>query len=166
MTYYIIAAFIIIFCIFTLMFMRHLKRRVKYSSSTNEDLSYMPYAEKYILTKNEYAFYRELKKITDKKNQLICPKVRLADLFDVTDRREFVKYFGKINRKHLDFLICDSKLKPLYAIELDDKSHEREDRQVSDRFKDALFDQSSLPLIHIPAAMNYEIKTIKNYLPY
>lgn len=47
----------------------------------------LPYRQRYILTSNEYFFYKELKKITDKNNLLICPKVGLKDLFLVTDKK-------------------------------------------------------------------------------
>lgn len=42
-----------------------------------------PYVKTYLLTKNEWAFYKQLKPITDKYNLHILAKVRLADLVEV-----------------------------------------------------------------------------------
>jgi len=75
------------------------------ATNSNDDI--LPYKSKYILTKNKYLFYKELKKITDRNNLLICPKVGLKDLFEVTDKANYMSWFGKIAQKHIDFLVCD-----------------------------------------------------------
>ena len=68
----------------------------------------------------------------------VFAKVRIADLFDVgktADRSEWQSAFNKINSKHVDFVLCRATdLSPLAAIELDDKSHDRADRQQRDIF--------------------------------
>ena len=67
----------------------------------------------------------------------IFSKVKLSDLF-YAKTGDFGKnrtYTNKIDRKHVDFLLCDSNtLKPILGIELDDKSHQRADRQERDNF--------------------------------
>ena len=50
------------------------KNREEITHSNN--LKEMPYKDKYILTKNEYIFYLELKKIANKIDWIICPKVK------------------------------------------------------------------------------------------
>ena len=40
--------------------------------------------------------------------------------------------------KHLDFVICNKDLAPVVAIELDDASHDAEDREERDDFVDAV----------------------------
>lgn len=106
----------------------------------------MPYKLKHILTNNEYNFYKILKPITDKHGYLICPKVGIKDIVDITSRHEYRKWFAKVSQKHIDFLICDSNLKPLFAIELDDSSHTREKAIINDTFKNNLFIDIGLPL--------------------
>jgi very-short-patch-repair endonuclease len=43
---------------------------------------------------------------------------------------------GKIQSKHVDFVICDQNLYIKAIVELDDKSHDQPDRQERDRFVD------------------------------
>src|SRR5262252_5298926 len=55
---------------------------------------------------------------------LICPKVALADLFfaNTGDHRQNRIFLNRIDRKHVDFLLCQPKtLRPVVGIELDDK---------------------------------------------
>lgn len=86
----------------------------------------------------------------------ICPKVRLGDLFFVARPNENQGYRNKIDRKHVDFLICDpTSLKPLCGVELDDSSHARRDRQERDALVDQVFRAAGLPLVRFPAKRSY-----------
>ncbi|CCY85689.1 putative uncharacterized protein [Clostridium sp. CAG:149] len=90
-----------------------------------------------------------MKREADARKLLICPKVGLKDLMDVTNRRHFFRYFGKISQKHVDFVICDRNLNVLFAVELDDRSHDTEDARKRDRFKDNAFRAAKIPLKRI-----------------
>ncbi len=100
----------------------------------------------------------------------ICSKVRLGDVFSVKidDNSKFVAYNNKINRKHVDFLLCDwATMRPLVSIELDDRSHDREDRRERDAFVDQVFAAARLPLLHVPVKRAYVIAEITEQLtPY
>jgi hypothetical protein len=83
----------------------------------------------------------------------VFAKVRLADLFEVrktSDRSAWQSAFNKINSKHVDFV----------AIELDDKSHAREDRRVRDDFLDRLFAEANLNLIRFKVQRDYRPEEI------
>ena len=80
--------------------------------------------------------------------------MRLEDFIDVT-AEEKMKYRGYIKSRHIDFLICDSKLRIFAAIELDDTSHKTSKAQSADAFKNELYRAIGLPL--------YRIKTNENY---
>jgi hypothetical protein len=89
---------------------------------------------------------------------LICPKVALADLFfaKTGDHRQNRIFLNRIDRKHVDFLLCEPKtLRPVVGIELDDKSHQRPDRRERDEFVDGVFVAAKLPLIRVPARRGY-----------
>ena len=63
---------------------------------------------------------------------------------------------NKIDCKHVDFLLCDAKtMKPIAGIELDDKSHQREDRKERDEFVEKVFQSARLPLVRFPAKFTY-----------
>ncbi len=129
------------------------RKKEKNKETPKEKLDKMPYKQKFILTKNEYAFWIELEKVAVDMKWKVCPKVGLKELFEITSKENYMNYFGRISQKHIDFLICNEKLQPVYAIELDDNSHKG--REESDRFKDEIFKLSSIPLIRIKAQKDY-----------
>lgn len=98
---------------------------------------------------------------------LICPKVSLGDLFyaQTGDSGRNQSYRNKIDRKHVDFLLCDPQTaRPLVGIELDDKSHQRPDRQERDQFVDRVFAAASLPLVHVPVQSHYPTAKLNAFL--
>jgi predicted RNA-binding Zn-ribbon protein involved in translation (DUF1610 family) len=104
------------------------------------------------------------------KAAVICPKVSLGDLFFVkdSDPSRFRTFTNKIDRKHVDFLLCDPKtLSPLVGLELDDKSHQLEDRILRDEFVGNVFSAAKLPLVHIPAKNGYSVSELSKIVaPY
>ena len=92
-------------------------------------------------------------------------KVRLEDIFGVKaglEKGERQAARNRINRKHVDFLLVRSTdLAPLAGIELDDSSHEEEDRQQRDAFVDSVFASGGLPLLHVPAQKSYNPAELK-----
>ncbi len=98
----------------------------------------------------------------------VFAKVRLADLFDVertADRSAWRSAFNKINSKHVDFILLRANdLCPLLAIELDDKSHDREARQQRDVFLKEIFARANLPLIRFKVQKAYQTEDIAQRL--
>lgn len=122
-----------------------------------EDIKEYPYRKKLLLTKNEWYFYKKLKPICDKYNLHILSKIRFADLVEVEsniDKNDKIRYFNKISRKHIDFVLCKPEnLQVIALIELDDKSHEQEKRIERDNFIDNVCKKAGYKIIHI---RNYE----------
>jgi len=120
------------------------------------------------LSPAELSFYKVLQTALGDR-ATISPKVNLADIFFVARPNENQKYRNKIDRKHVDFLICDPvSMKPLCGIELDDSSHARQDRQTRDEFVDRVFDVAGLPLVRIPTSKGYSpsdlLSLVESYL--
>jgi very-short-patch-repair endonuclease len=70
--------------------------------------------------------------------------------------QQFRAYQNKIDRKHVDFVLCTSDdLAPVLAVELDDGSHERRDRRARDAFVDRALDIAGLPILRVPAQRGY-----------
>ncbi len=112
------------------------------------------------LSPAELSFYRVLR-LAVKEQVVICAKVNLSDLFFVTRPNENQKYRNKIDRKHVDFVLCHvDTMKPLVGIELDDASHQRADRVERDQFVDQAFQATGLPLVRLPAKVGYDPKGI------
>ena len=92
-----------------------------------DEIKILPYKKKLLLTKNEWAFYKELKPIADEMKLSVLAKIRVADLVEVdgsVNKSEWQKYFNKINKKHIDFALANpANLRIELLIELDDNSH-------------------------------------------
>jgi Protein of unknown function (DUF2726)/Topoisomerase DNA binding C4 zinc finger len=117
-----------------------------------------PYAvQNHFLSSAELSFFQSLRRVTGNR-AVVCAKVGLGDVFwiKLDDKSKFRGYRNKIDRKHVDFLLCDpATMRPLVGIELDDSSHEREDRQARDAFVDGVFSAAKLPLLHISVQRAY-----------
>jgi len=96
----------------------------------------------------------------------IFAKVGLDDIFGVKsglERGARQSAVNKINRKHVDFLLVRATdLVPLAGIELDDSSHEAEDRRQRDVFVDAVFKSGGIPLLNVPAQESYNPAVLKS----
>ena len=117
-----------------------------------------------LLTKNEMEFYETLK-IVVKEDFIIFSKVRLSDIFSTDRGKEFQAALNRINSRHIDFLLCHKfTLKPVVAIELDDKSHERSDRIKRDEFVNQLVESAGLPLLRYPSKSRYTANDVGSKL--
>jgi hypothetical protein len=108
----------------------------------------------------ELSFYKVLQ-LTVGDRAVICPKVRLGDIFYVNNSDKRQAYENRIARKHVDYLLCSIEtLKPLAGIELDDSSHNNAKRVERDRFVDDLFQTASLPLIRFQNQRSYVVSEV------
>ncbi|TWU54912.1 Topoisomerase DNA binding C4 zinc finger [Rubripirellula tenax] len=109
------------------------------------------------LSAAELAFYRVLEQAVGQ-TYSINNKVRLWDVLYVPRQDDSRTYENKISSKHIDFLLCDlTTMQPVLAIELDDASHNRKDRQDRDAFLDGALAAAGLSILHIKAAHTYSI---------
>ena len=121
----------------------------------------LPYRQRdNFLSSAELAFYRVLEQAVGK-TYSINNKVRLWDLLYVPRRDDSRTYENKISSKHIDFLLCDPiTMQPVLAIELDDASHNRKDRQDRDAFLDQALTAAGLSILHVKAARTYSIAEV------
>ena len=68
--------------------------------------------------------------------------------------------FSRINGKSVDFLICNNEMKPLFAVELDDSTHNRLERQKRDIFVNSIMNNANMPLLRFKAG-EWNNETIK-----
>ena len=127
----------------------------------------LPYVKRDdFLSKAELSFYKVLLQAVGEE-ATICPKVSLSDIFfvNIKDKSWQTKYYNKIARKHVDFLICSEDiLTPLCGIELDDSSHKRENRIERDIFVDKVFESAGLKLLRFENKAGYAVTEIKAQL--
>jgi very-short-patch-repair endonuclease len=127
-----------------------------------------PYQLKEVLcSPAERSFLGALDQIVGKSYRIFV-KVRLADIVDVqrglsASARQSA--FNRISRKHLDFVICDSRdLSIVGAVELDDKSHRKTGRQERDQFLDKALEAAGVPMLRVKAQSTYSIKEVSSDL--
>jgi len=112
----------------------------------------------YVMSRAERAFYDVLLGLlrhpTDPHappQMLVFPQIPLLRLVRVqpgTDARQ--KWVNKIDRKRVDFVLVEvTSNRTRLAIELDDSSHEREDRQGRDVFVEAALRAAGVPLLRL-----------------
>jgi len=95
----------------------------------------------------------------------VCPKVNLSDIFFVAHPERNQAAWNRISRKHIDFLLCDTRsMCPRVGIELDDSSHAREDRQARDAFVEQVFEAAGMALLRFPALRAYNISEVTSRL--
>jgi hypothetical protein len=121
------------------------------------------------LSPAEVSFFQVLRAAVGER-ALVFTKVNLADLFFVAtgDHRQNRALANRVDRKHVDFLVCDPKcVRPCVALELDDQSHARADRKTRDELVDAVFAAAGLPLLRVTAKTGYAPQEIQALLsPY
>lgn len=123
----------------------------------------LPYRRKdFLLSRAEASFYGALNNAVAGQ-YLIFAKVRLADLLYIprgTESRQSA--FNRIQSKHIDFVLCFvDGVKPCLAIELDDASHDEEDRRARDGFVEAALATAGLPFLRVRAAASYNIEQLR-----
>jgi hypothetical protein len=145
-------------------FVSKLAGRATPTISDSPPFAALPYArKKYFFSAAERSFYEILRRLVP--GHTVFAKVRLADLVDVMKGApSWRAHFNRIDRKHLDFILCDSDLAPVVAIELDDRSHDDEDRQARDLFVDQVLASVSLPIVRVRAKHAYRLEEVRRIL--
>lgn len=122
----------------------------------------IPYKRKNLLTKNECFFYKQLKPIADKMGVSVLAKVRVADLVEMESglsKSEWQTAFNRINKKHIDFMLCKPEnLYPLLLIELDDSSHQTEKVKERDSFIEQVYEKTGYKLLRVKNTADLEKK--------
>lgn len=110
------------------------------------------YQKKWMFTYNEKDAYNKLLQIAKEKGYTVFSKVRLLDLVEPSKgTAKYKTYLYKIQSKHVDFVLCDEKLVARVIIELDDGSHDTEERKKRDSFVDQVLTSVGYKVIHTRA---------------
>lgn len=133
--------------------------KIRKQSSSWEQPEKLYRLNKSLVSPAELNFYKVLTSIMGTR-ATVQLKVRLGDIFE-PNTREYI-HRNKINQKHIDFLVCNAEtMEPIIGIELDDRSHERQDRKDRDGLVDRVFEAAGLPLLHVRAVREYNPDELK-----
>lgn len=111
-----------------------------------EKMFYNTFKEKTLFKTSEAVLFRILlDRLKEKNNKYyLLSHVRLKDLFDIVEDKDWRETVDIWVRWHVDFLVIDFKtLQPKLAIELDWWSHIFPKQKSMDRFKDKIFKKYS-----------------------
>jgi hypothetical protein len=149
-------ALLIILAVFCLILLVALLRRLQRGEGP------LPYfSREFLLTRGEAVFYQTLRRALPP-HLMICPKVRMGDLIHCSGEAWKAGFGGKIAQKHVDFTLADSDTTAIaLVIELDDRSHQRPDRQERDQFVDRAFAAAGIPILRVPAAAAYDVRALR-----
>jgi hypothetical protein len=120
-----------------------------------------------LYTKSELIFHEVLQEAVGDE-VVLMGKVRLADIITVKkegDGSAWRSAFNRIQSKHLDYVACDPETYAIeFVVELDDRSHERKDRQERDAFVEGALDYAGVPLYRFPVEESYSVKKIRKQI--
>ncbi|QDU79734.1 Topoisomerase DNA binding C4 zinc finger [Polystyrenella longa] len=96
----------------------------------------------------------------------LATKVRWIDIFQPTNDEEYITKRNKIDRKHVDFLLCSPQtMKPQLIIELDDSSHRTNKKTIErDDFLKEICESTGIALLRVRAAKSYSISELRNII--
>lgn len=121
-----------------------------------------------LMTKAEGSFYQVLELALPEEDYRLFGKVRVEDLISVKAGLDFKtrqSFRNRIKSRHIDIVVVERKtFKPVWAIELDDKSHDSPKRKERDTFLDNAFIAAGLPLIRFKVKRSYTTSDIQTAL--
>ena len=104
-----------------------------------------PYYKKQLLTKPEQVLYFKI--VEALPEYLIFAQVQLSQILGVEKGNSYSEWYNRINRMSVDFVVCNKAAEIVALIELDDSSHEKEDRKEADRKKDKACKDAGIRII-------------------
>lgn len=114
-----------------------------------------------IMTKTETEFFKLLVDALGE-NYFVFPQVHLSSILEHrVAGQDWWKAFHHINRKSVDFVVCNKvAVRPLVAIELDDWSHKLDKRKARDIEVERIFQGANFPLLRFGHNGPYTSQTI------
>lgn len=109
----------------------------------------IPYFGKTVLTDVEQVLYHRL--VEALPELIVLAQVPLSGILGIRRNRNkrWQAQFNAIARKSVDYVVCRKDFSVVAVIELDDSTHEREDRKKSDEVKNAAFKKVGIEVLRL-----------------
>ena len=137
-----------------------------FNNEEKESKSPYNYKKKdFLMSRAEHEFFNILVEVIG--NQYyVFPQIHLSTILDnKIVGQNWRGAFRHIDEKSVDFVICDKAyIKPILAIELDDKTHEREDRKGRDGEVERILNESGLVLLRFGNNGSFNKEEIKRLI--
>ena len=127
------------------------------------DLAWPFYTKKPLSQPEQVLYFRLVQALPE---HIILAQVQLSRLLGVKKGNNYQAWFNRINRMSADFVVCNKDSSIVAVIELDDATHQKEDRQAADAKKDKALASANVRVIRwqvkaIPDVANIQ-STFKN----
>lgn len=114
-------------------------------SGTDSEQGEWPFYAKKPLSVAEQVLYFRLSKSLPE--HIVLAQVGLSRLLGVKKGNTFQTWYNRINRMTADFVVCRRDSSIVAVIELDDATHERDDRKTADAKKDKALNAAGIRVI-------------------
>lgn len=105
-----------------------------------------PFEMTHPLTEREQVLYWRLRKVLPE--QMILAQVAVSRIVRVEKKHNFRAWLNRINRMTVDFLVCLPDGTIVAAIELDDATHDLDERMLADAKKSKALESAGIKLLH------------------
>ena len=123
-------------------------KKTNYKKTENGSVKYYYERKHAVMTQAELVFYRRLEKVVDGRYYLF-PQIHLSALMtSKTTGKHYKSGYQRILRRSVDYVLCDKdSMKPIYAVELDDSTHDTAKRKDRDSMVEGMLRDINLPLV-------------------
>jgi len=121
------------------------------------------YAKKPLSQPEQVLYFRLAQALPE---HIVLAQVQLSRLLGVKKGNNYQAWFNRINRMSADFVVCKKDSSIVAVIELDDATHQKEDRQAADAKKDKALASADIRVIRWQAKAIPDVTTIQStFLP-
>ena len=121
------------------------------------------YAKKPLSQPEQVLYFRLIQALPE---HIILAQVQLSRLLGVKKGNNYQAWSNRINRMSADFVVCNKDSSIVAVIELDDATHQREDRQAADAKRDKALGSADVRIVRWQAKTLPDIATIHaSFLP-
>ena len=117
------------------------------------------YAKKPLSQPEQILYFRLVQALPE---HIILAQVQLSRLLGVKKGNNYQAWFNRINRMSADFVVCNKDSSIVAVIELDDATHQKEDRQAADAKKDKALASANVRVIRWQAKAIPDVANIKS----
>jgi hypothetical protein len=135
--------FIVLLLLIGAVFMLVSMLKAKVQGAT-EDGAWPFYAKNPLTTPEQVLYFRLLQAMPE---HIVLAQVPLSCLLGVKKGNNDRSWLNRINRMSADFVVCNKDASIVAVIELDDATHQRQDRQLADAKKDKALSSAGIRVI-------------------
>ena len=116
------------------------------------------YAKKPLSQPEQVLYFRLVQALPE---HIVLAQGQISRLLGVKKGNDYQAWFNRINRMSADFVVCNKDSSIVAVIELDDATHQKEDRQAADAKKDKALSSADIRIIRWQARSIPDIPAIQ-----